>query len=161
MSRGAFRMPGIPAESADFGRLQTTTQLGEQALKGELGIHGGALDVGIGLGDRLDGGADRSGRPRTSLTSDVLELPGRYADVLGDRRLGAPVGAGLEVLAERPEGPGKGAGDEYGSDAGRQCPAQLLDGGAMVAREDVVRDGEAGDLGASGEVATYMRGADC
>src|SRR5665647_2361628 len=149
-----------PEESAHLGRLQAPAQLGEQALEGELGIHSGALDVGIGLGDRLDGGADSGGRPGTSLTSDVLELPGWYADVLGDRGLGATVGAGVEVLPERPEGPRQGAGDEYGRDAGRQGPAQLLDGGAVIAGEDIVGDGEAGHLGASGEVATYVRGAD-
>jgi len=47
-----------------------------------------------------------------------------------------------------------------GATPGRQGPAQLLDGGAVIAGQDVVGHGEAGHLGASGEVATYVRGAD-
>ena len=71
----------------------------------------------------------------------------------GVRGVSSTVGASLEVLPQRPERSGQSAGDEYGGDAGGQCPAELLDGRAVVAVEDVVGDGEARHLGAAGEIA--------
>ena len=63
-----------------------------QPLQGVRRVVGGALDVGVGLGDRLDGAGQPVGGPGPGLVAQGAELPRRHPDLAGQVTLAHAAG---------------------------------------------------------------------